>query len=113
MISSLRMMKDVLAKTIPKGKRGRLLAARATLGGLLTLIAGSILRLYIVDSQSLVPYLILIAGAAMLWAIASVCFAAIAEEKGATEGGRNALAEVSAGLRLIREVSEFNPYSLC
>jgi hypothetical protein len=51
--------KDVLAKTIPKGKRGRLLAVRATLGGLLTLIAGSILRLYIVDSQSLVPYLFL------------------------------------------------------
>ena len=51
--------KDVLAKTIPKGKRGRLLAARATVGGLLTLIAGIILRLYIADSQSLIPYLIL------------------------------------------------------
>jgi hypothetical protein len=53
------------------------------------------------------PYLILIAGAAMLWAIASVCFAAITEEESATDGGRNALAEVSAGLRLIREVSGF------
>jgi len=78
--------KDVLAKTIPKGKRGRLLAARATCGGLLTLIAGSIFRLYIVDSQSLVPYLILIAGAAVLWGIASLCFAAIIEEKGANAG---------------------------
>ena len=50
--------KDVLVKTIPKWKRGRLLAARATFGGLLTLITGSILGLYIVDSLSLVPYLI-------------------------------------------------------
>ncbi|NNL76334.1 MAG: MFS transporter, partial [Desulfobacterales bacterium] len=102
--------KDVLAKTIPKGKRGRLLAARATIGGLLTLIAGSILRLYIVDSQSRVPYLILIAGAAVLWGIASVCFATITEEKGATEGGRNALKEVSAGFRLIREVPGFRRF---
>lgn len=102
--------KDVLAKTIPKGKRGRLLAARATLGGLLTLIAGSILRLNLQDSQSLVPYFILIAAAAMLWGIASICFAAITEEKGATEGGRNALAEVSAGLHLIREVPMFRRF---
>ncbi len=102
--------KDVLAKTIPKGKRGRLLAARATLGGLLTLIAGSILRLYIVDSQSLVPYLFLIGGAAILWGGAAMCFAAITEEEGATEGGRNALAEVSAGLRLIRDVPGFRRF---
>lgn len=102
--------KDVLAKTIPRGKRGRLLAVRATLGGLLTLAAGSILRLYVADSQSLVPYLILIALAAMLWGIASVCFAAISEYEGATEGGRNALSEVSAGLKLIREVPGFRRF---
>ena len=102
--------KDVLAKTIPRGKRGRLLAVRATLGGLLTLIAGSILRLYVSDSQSLVPYLILIALAAMLWGIASVCFAVITEYEGATEGGRNALNEVAAGLKLIREVPGFRRF---
>ena len=79
--------KDVLAKTIPKGKRGRLLAARATFGGLLTLVAGGTLRLYVVDGQSLVPYLVLIAGAAVLWGVAAILFAGIMEEDGATEGG--------------------------
>jgi MFS family permease len=102
--------KDVLAKTIPKGKRGRLLAARATLGGLLTLIAGSVLRLYLTDSHSLTPYLVLIGGAAILWAIASVCFAWIKEEEGATEGGRNALSEASTGIRLIIEVPGFRRF---
>ena len=76
-----------MPKPSPKASGVGCLLPGATLGGLLTIIAGSILRLYIVDSQSLVPYLILIAGAAMLWAIASVCFAAITEEEGATEGG--------------------------
>lgn len=102
--------KDVLAETIPKGKRGRLLVARATLGGLLTLVAGSILRLYIVNSDSQTPYLILIAGAAVLWGIASVCFALINERKGATEGGRNAVKKVSVGFRLIREVPGFRRF---
>ena len=104
--------KDVLAKTIPKGKRGRLLAARATLGGLLTLIAGSILRLHVVDSQVLVPYLVLIAAAAVLWALASMLFATIVEEKGATQGGRNALDSVSEGFRLIREIPGFRRFVL-
>jgi hypothetical protein len=102
--------KDVLAKTIPKGKRGRLLAARATFGGLLTLVAGGTLRLYVVDGQSLVPYVVLIAGAAVLWGVAAVFFAGITEEDGATEGGRNALEEALAGIRLIREVPGFRRF---
>ena len=104
--------KDVLGKTIPKGKRGRLLAARATVGGILTLIAGSILRLYVADTQSLTPYLILIGSAATLWAVGALCFAAITEEAGATGGGRNALGEVRAGHRLIREVAGFRRFIL-
>ena len=104
--------KDVLGKTIPKGKRGRLLAARATVGGILTLIAGSVIRLYIADIQSLAPYLILIGCAAILWAAAALFFASITEEPGATGGGRNALGEVRAGLRLIREVSGFRRFIL-
>jgi MFS family permease len=104
--------KDVLGKTVPKGKRGRLLAARATVGGILTLVAGMILRLYIADTPSMVPYLVLIAGAAILWAVGALCFAAISEAPGATRGGRNAFKEVGAGLRLIREVAGFRRFVL-
>lgn len=80
-----------------------LLAARATIGGLLTLIAGILLRSQIADTQSIEPYLVLIAGAAVLWGIGGLYFAAIDERSGATQGGRNALSEVSAGLRLGRK----------
>lgn len=88
--------KDVLAKTIPKGKRGRLLATRATVGGALTLGAGVVLYLFIQDVESRWPYVILLASAAALFAIATALFAAIREQPGETEGGRTPLQEIKA-----------------
>jgi hypothetical protein len=102
--------KDVLAKTVPKGRRGTLLATRATAGGLLALGAGLLLRIYVADANSLMPYLLLIAVASMLWFVAALFFAAIQEEDGATEGGRNALTEAKAGLSLLREVPDFRRF---
>lgn len=46
----------------------------------------------------------------MPWGIGSVFFAAIKEETGATGGGRNALAELSVGIRLIRDVPGFKRF---
>ncbi len=51
------------------GAMAGLLAARATLGGILTLMAGLAIRVYVADSASVRPYLFLIAAAAVLWAI--------------------------------------------
>jgi MFS family permease len=102
--------KDVLAKTVPKGRRGVLLATRATVGGILALGAGLLLRTYVADANSLTPYLILLLIAAALWFSAALLFAAIDEEDGATEGGRNALTEAKAGLRLLQEVPGFGRF---
>jgi hypothetical protein len=99
--------KDVLAKTIPKGRRGRLLGVRATAGGLLALAAAAGLRAWMAEDDSLLPYALLLAAAALLWLLGAGFFALIRELPGSTEGGRNALEEARAGWRLLAEEPAF------
>jgi MFS family permease len=101
---------DVMGKTVPKGRRGRLLAVRATSGGGLALIAGFFLRQYVGAESDVTPYLILLGTAALLWFLAALLFAAIEEEPGATEGGRNALKEAQAGWQLLQEQPGFRHF---
>ncbi|NBC95487.1 MAG: MFS transporter [Deinococcus-Thermus bacterium] len=101
---------DVAGKTIPKGRRGRMLANRAMIGGLLTLAAGTWLRFGLEAAPSVAPYLWLLALAAVLWAAGAVLFAAMTEEQGATEGGKNALDQARHGTRLVRQVPGYRKY---
>lgn len=101
---------DVVGKTIPKGRRGRLLANRAALGGALTLLAGIGMRFGLGDDAGIMPYLWLIAAAAVLWAGAALLFARIDETPGATEGGRRAIDETRRGMRLVRDVAGYRRY---
>lgn len=101
---------DVTGKTIPKGRRGRLLSHRAALGGLLTLAAGLGLRAWLGEDGALAPYLWLLLAAALLWALAALLFAGIQELPGATEGGRDMLGEAKEGLGLLRRVPGFRRY---
>lgn len=101
---------DVMGKTIPKGHRGRLLANRAAIGGVLTLLAGLALRYWVGGSSSLLPHLGLLLVAAALWSVGAVVFAAIYEVPGATSGGRNTLDEARAGVHLLGEISGFRRF---
>jgi MFS family permease len=102
--------KDVLAKTVPQGRRGTLLALRAAAGGILTLVAGILLRLYVADANALRPYLVLLAAAGTLWMV-GVFFAAVVEEQpGATGGARNALQQARSGLYLLRQEPGFRRF---
>jgi len=101
---------DVLGKTVPKGRRGRLLSNRAAIGGALTLAAGLYLRLVLGEEATLAPYLWLIAAAALLWALAALLFARIEELPGATEGGRNALDQAREGVGLVRRIPGYRGY---
>lgn len=89
--------KDVMAKTIPKGRRGRLLATRATGGGILTLLAGLLMYFFLQNTSEKLPFIILIASSAFLWLGAAFFFSIIKEEDGATEGGRTPIDEVKKG----------------
>lgn len=86
--------KDVVAKTIAKGKRGQLLALRASIGGVLTLIAGLWLFTSIKGADDQTIYFRIIAVSALLWLMASIVFALIKEDRGATEGGKTPVKEV-------------------
>ncbi len=102
--------KDVLAKTIPKGRRGRLLAVRSAVGGLLTIGAGLVLFLVVRDSAERLPYVILVAGAALLFGLAALLFARIREQPGATSGGRTPFEELRAAWKLIRTDHPFRRF---
>lgn len=101
---------DVLGKTIDKGHRGRLLARRALVGGLLTTAAGLLLNRYREAQQDLTPVLILLLVATVLWVLSAFFFALIREFPGAVSGGRNAISESQAGLKLFRQHSGFRKF---
>lgn len=99
--------KDVLAKTIPKGKRGTLLSIRATAGGILALGAGYLIYHYIGDGEDAKMYAVLIAAAAILWFAAALFFYFIKEEPGETGGSRTAIKEAKKGWTLLKAQPRF------
>ncbi len=101
---------DVTGKTIPKGRRGRMLSNRAAIGGLLTLVAGLILHYGVGDSANEFTYAGMVVMAAGLWIIAAWLFAIIQEERGATQGGRNPVEELAQGLKVTRSLLGYRRY---
>lgn len=93
---------DVTGKTIPKGKRGKMLAARGMIGGVMTIAVGLSLKAFLGTSAGMQPVLMLIMGGAILWLMAAMAFAAVEEAPGAVAGGRNMLKETMAGWRMLR-----------
>ncbi len=101
--------KDVLGKTIPKTRRGRLSGLAASISGLITLGVALVLWLDLGEGQSSqLAWLLL--GAALLWLLAAAVFARVAEYAGATDGGGNALKEAVARLSLLREDTHFRRF---
>ncbi|SIT04857.1 MFS transporter [Belliella pelovolcani] len=86
--------KDVVGKTIPKGKRGQLLAMRSTIGGILTLVGGVYILQDLEGEQDQNLLFWLVMGGAILWILSALLFSLIAEEKGGTEGGRSPVNEI-------------------
>lgn len=102
--------KDVIGKTIPKNTRGQMLSYRSTFGGILSLIAGVFLVFFIQEDADKSIYGFMFLFAATLWFIASIIFFMIKEERGATDGGRNPLQEIKAGMKLIKNETNFRNF---
>jgi MFS family permease len=94
--------KDVVGKTIPKRRRGRLTGFTTAVAGLLALAVGGVLAAVVRGEPSRATLALLLLGGAALWILASALLGSVAEQTGATEGGRNAFAEALQRLDLLR-----------
>lgn len=102
--------KDVLGKTVPKTRRGRVNGWSEFLAGLVTIGVGILLLLELREPGDMATYLLLLAIAGGLWLVASATYALIREFPGATEGGGNAITEGIGRLRLLRDDRAFGSF---
>ncbi|MEW5682563.1 MAG: MFS transporter [Pseudomonadota bacterium] len=104
-------MKDVVGKTIPKGRRGRLGGIATAIAGMMT--AGCAVTLYQQDAASAVTYSMLLFIAAALWLLAALLFTAIREHAGATDGGENAWQQALSNISLLKQDNTLRNFVLC
>lgn len=101
--------KDVLGKTVSRGKRGTLMGWSAGISGLAVLAVGIYVEWFAGDAP-LAVLAWLLAGGALLWFIAMGFFAAIREQPGATEGGGNALTVALQSFGMLKTDGLFRRY---
>ena len=103
--------KDVLGKTIPKTRRGRLKGYATAFSGALVVIAGLYMIVKTSDENTGVEfYSGILFFAASLWIFAAIIFAAIKEFDGETEGGRNAFKQARERLNILRKDKPFRNF---
>ncbi|MDZ7804844.1 MFS transporter [Thiohalophilus sp.] len=104
--------KDVLGKTVSKGKRGTLMGWSAGISGLAVLAIGVYVEWFAGDAP-LAVLAWLLAGGAVLWFIAMGFFAAIREQPGATEGGGDALSVALQSFGMLKTDVLFRRFVIC
>jgi hypothetical protein len=102
--------KDIVGKTIPKGRRGRLGGLAAGLSGLLTLAVGVWFAVRGRGEDSPLFYAALLGGAALLWVAAALFFSSLKELPGETGGGANGWRDAWSRLDLIRTDRPFRRF---
>jgi MFS family permease len=104
--------KDVLGKTIPKTRRGRVSGLSAGAAGLASLAVGAALAGLSEEEASRASFFVLLLLASAAWLLAALVYSLVAEEPGATEGGGNALAHALGKLSLLRDDLPFRRFVL-
>ena len=102
--------KDILGKTIPKGRRGRLGGWAAGLSGLATLVVGVWFAVRGRNEDSPLFYAALLGAAGLMWVLATIVFGAIREHPGETGGGANGWREAWSRLDLLRTDAAFRRF---
>ncbi|WP_339845870.1 MFS transporter [uncultured Halopseudomonas sp.] len=103
-------IKDVMGKTIPKTRRGRMHGMATTVSGTLVLAFGVYMMLLPPADDDVLFYALLLVGAAMLWVGAAILFQRVEETPGATEGGANAINEAISRISLLRDDAPFRRF---
>lgn len=102
--------KDVLGKTIDKRRRGTVMGYAGAIAGVATLAVGGVIALWRGAQVGPWLFLALLGVAGMLWVLGALSFAALREQRGATEGGANALAEALRSLGLLFSDADFRRF---
>lgn len=102
--------KDIVGKTIPKGRRGRLGGWAAGISGLFSLGVGLWFTLGGLHGGHVLFYAALLGGAGLLWFVAAGIFTALKEFPGETAGDANGWNEAWSRLGLIRTDSAFRRF---
>ncbi|MGI6302058.1 MAG: MFS transporter [Verrucomicrobiota bacterium] len=102
--------KDVMGKTIPKTRRGRVSGIASGLSGIVVGLIGLWMFFGRPDSAGPWFYAILLFVAAAFWWIAALVFGSIEEEPGETAGGGNAGAEALKSLGLLSRDRQFRHF---
>ncbi|WP_200769005.1 MFS transporter [Vibrio nigripulchritudo] len=100
--------KDVLGKTIPKARRGRLGGLSASLSGVITLLVSGSMFAFQYGSINFVVALLVIASCC--WVFAAISFGLIVEYAGATEGASNGFKVAIKNLNLLRSDTQFQRF---
>ncbi|WP_221774401.1 MFS transporter [Puniceicoccus vermicola] len=105
--------KDILGKTIPKSRRGRLKGWMSSASGFIAMGFGAFLigEAWTGSSESSVGiYALLLFVAAFLWAVAAGVYSRLKEFSGETEGGGNAISEALDQIRLLKTDENFRRF---
>ncbi|TVR10401.1 MAG: MFS transporter [Planctomycetota bacterium] len=104
--------KDVLGKTIPKSRRGRLAGWIGFAAGICALATGALMALVPETQEGVGVFVGLLLVAAVLWALAAMVYARIYEFPGETDGGVNGMRAAFGQLRLLVDDAPFRRFVL-
>ena len=93
--------KDVLGKTVDKGRRGTISGTAGTIAAAVTLLVAVAYSAGSIPLSTIAVSGVVIVGG-MCWLLAALVFGAIREEPGSTEGGIDGLSAVLAQLGMLR-----------
>lgn len=95
--------KDVIGKTVPKTRRGRLSGYVTMASGLSALVVGLALSRSQSDTFERGGFALLLGAAASLWFAAAGLYSSVSEQPGATSGGANGLKTALLRLGILRD----------
>tara|TARA_R110000764_G_scaffold215935_2_gene302744 strand:- start:18851 stop:20185 length:1335 start_codon:yes stop_codon:yes gene_type:complete len=102
--------KDVIGKTVPKTRRGRLNGLASSLSGWLALAFGVYCLIWPPQDDDMLFYAALLVGSALLWVLSALVYRTIDEAPGATDGGGNGLREALGRISLLRDDKPFRRF---
>ncbi|MFD0862061.1 MFS transporter [Sungkyunkwania multivorans] len=102
--------KDVLGKTIPKTRRGKLKGYTVAVSGVLVLAAGLFMIYQSKKDVGIEFYAYTIFFASSLWIISAIIYAQIKEFPGETSGGRNGWKEAMDRMGIVKSDAHFRKF---